>query len=212
MATSGSGGNKNNSAPPSFAKPPNIAVRGIRTQIPQGYLLGRVSAGHGRVELIKASTLGLSLGGPGGSGGGFGGGGLGGGGGGGGASAPVVFEFLGFSAQGTFTSRQQFNMAIAPRKVLLPSASAPLSRNIATAGVAPTSNTSFVLVANIAGYLSTGTGVICTVSFAAGSKTGTFAYGPPYTVAAGQVLGIVMNAVADPTFSQVQTLFVGDPQ
>ena len=41
--------------------PPAIRVRGIRTPLPSGYILGRVSPGVGDTELIDVSTLGHSL-------------------------------------------------------------------------------------------------------------------------------------------------------
>lgn len=43
-------------------KPPGVKIDGIRGSIPQGYLLGRVDAGHGPVQLIsqaKAQSAGL---------------------------------------------------------------------------------------------------------------------------------------------------------
>lgn len=37
--------------------PPNINLRGIRQQVPQGYVLGRTGKGGGRVELISVKKL-----------------------------------------------------------------------------------------------------------------------------------------------------------
>src|SRR3990167_5721887 len=39
----------------------NIAVRGIRTSIPTGHVVGRVSAGEGGAELINIADLGNAL-------------------------------------------------------------------------------------------------------------------------------------------------------
>jgi collagen type VII alpha len=71
--------------------PPPIKIRGIRTPIPAGYLLGRTSSGKGPAQLIKISDLAKTInsGGGGGAGqGGGGGGGVAGGGGGGGGNSP----------------------------------------------------------------------------------------------------------------------------
>ena len=38
-------------------KIPNIAVRGIRNSIPPGYVLGRVDAGTGAVQLIPLAKM-----------------------------------------------------------------------------------------------------------------------------------------------------------
>lgn len=41
--------------------PPDIRVRGIRSPLPSGYILGRMSPGTGDVELIDVGTLGQQL-------------------------------------------------------------------------------------------------------------------------------------------------------
>lgn len=50
-------------------------LRGIRSSIPQGYILGRVSGGVGDVELISLKNLGSAIISAGGGGSGGGGGG-----------------------------------------------------------------------------------------------------------------------------------------
>ena len=44
-----------------MANPPNIRIRGIRSPIPQGYVLGRTSSGQGDVELIDIVSLGRQI-------------------------------------------------------------------------------------------------------------------------------------------------------
>lgn len=44
-----------------MANPPNIRIRGIRSPIPQGYVLGRTSSGQGDVELIDIVSLGQQI-------------------------------------------------------------------------------------------------------------------------------------------------------
>jgi hypothetical protein len=185
-----------------------IRVRGVRQVAPTAVVVGRTDPGNGPVQFIKLADLGTALVQAGGT--------LSnaiatGGAGGGGTAATPTFEFLGFYGQGTFDAHAVFPMAIAPINVRFPSATAPITRNFATAGVPPNGNTSFVLCYNSAAYLSTGASVICTVSFAAGAANGTFAYGTPYTVSAGQIIYIVMNSSSDATFAQVQAVFCGDP-
>ena len=43
------------------SRSPNIRLRENRTSIPPGYVLGRVDAGHGPVQLIKLSDLAIQL-------------------------------------------------------------------------------------------------------------------------------------------------------
>lgn len=40
---------------------PDIKIRGIRTPLPQGYVIGRLSPGEGDAELIDMASLGLEI-------------------------------------------------------------------------------------------------------------------------------------------------------
>lgn len=71
-----------------------IRVHGIRSSIPSGHLLGRVSSGTGAVELIPLTDAGAAIVRAGGAGGGGGGGGAGGGGG-GGVAVPIIWGLTG---------------------------------------------------------------------------------------------------------------------
>jgi hypothetical protein len=195
------------------AKPPPIKIHGIRSPIPPGYVLGRTSRGQGDVELISLSKLGNALVTA----------GQGGGGGGGGPGvagnqtttqiSPTSFMFLGFTAEGPFIASEQFLLALATRSVLMPSYSAASSRHVAQCYSAPTADTSFVLTNDLADYLANGTSVVCTVSFAAGSKTGTFTWpASATTITSGTALWAVFPVSPDATLAGVQTLWCGDPQ
>jgi hypothetical protein len=188
--------------------PPPIKIRGIRTPIPAGYVLGRTSQGKGDTQLIAIADLGKALVAVGGGGGGGGVAGTG--------SIPPVskkastVEYLGFQAVGPFTAIQQFILAMAPRAVTFPSVSL-VDLSSATCTSAPHANTSLVLTDNLGNYLAHGTNIVCTVSFAAGAKTGTLVWGTPTLEAIGTVLYIAM-ITADASFAGVQCLFAGDAQ
>lgn len=184
--------------------PPGIKLQGIRAPIPPGYILGRTSPGTGVVELIKIADLGKALV-VAGQGSTLGVAGR--------AAIPVVpsksyVEYLGFQAPGPFTATQQFTLAMAPRAVQFPSIST-VDLSSATCTSAPAADTSLVLTDNLANYLSHGTNIVCTVSFAARAKVGTLAWGTPPLEPIGTILYIVM-LTADVSFAGVQCLFAGD--
>jgi hypothetical protein len=175
--------------------PPKINIWGIRAKIPSGYVVGRLDPKTGAAQLIPLKNLGHALGQsgsvatP-------------------GMAAALPLEFLGFQAVGLFAADQNFPMTISPVSVTFPSAHT--GHDVATCTTAPLANTHFILTNDLASYLSLGTHVICTVSFAAGSKVGTFAY-TATTVPKNTVLYVVMAHSADLTFAGVQCLFCGDP-
>lgn len=184
-------------------KVPRIRIRGIRQVIPTGYVLGRTNAGDGDVELIPNKTLGNdlvqsgSVSGPGAIG----------------TPNNPGFEFLGASMGGPFASLQTFDLSMAPRKVLFPSALDPtFAHTKAICQFAPLANYSFVLTYDKTDYLANGTSVLATISFLAAHKTGTVVYGTPHTSQFGDVLWLVMNATPDAQFAEVQVLFCGDPK
>jgi hypothetical protein len=183
-------------------KVPFIRLRGIRQIIPSGYFLGRTNRGDGDVELIPAKTLGNAL---------VAAGGVSGPGAIGTATNPA-YELLGFAAGGPFAVHQQFDLSMAPRKVLFPSAKSPGTLDKAICQFAPTSNISFVLTFDRADYLAHGTSVLATIAFLAGQKTGTITWGTPRTVLFADVLWVIMPGTADPTFAEIQCLFGGDPK
>ena len=185
--------------------PPPIKIRGIRTPIPAGYVLGRTSQGKGDTQLIAIADLGKALVAVGGGGGGGGVAGTG--------SIPPVkptnsVEYLGFQAPGPFTANQQFPLAMAPRAVQFPSGSLK-DLSSATCTSASAADTSLVLTDNLANYLAHGTNIVCTVSFAAAAKVGTFVWGSTVLEPISTVLAIVM-LTSDASFAGVQCLFAGD--
>lgn len=128
-----------------------------------------------------------------------------------GASAGTgVHEFLGFYGAGTFTDGQTFTLAATPRETTFPTTNGP-DQSRATCRIAPTGDVSFALVEDIAEYLDDGSTLICTVSFAAGQLTGTFSYSSPTTVEIDTALFLVCPSVADPTITDMQIVFCGDP-
>jgi len=170
----------------------NVVLRGRKQSIPSGYLLGRQSQGNGDIELISlASLIGHTVSRA-------------------GASQQTEYYFLGVQANGPFVSQQRVACGIAPAAVTFPSASAASSRSVAKAGVAPTSNASLILTDDYMSYWAYGTHVLCTVSFAAGSTTGTFAYGSSTLIAQGTVLYLVWPTTIDATLDYVDILFCGD--
>lgn len=182
-------------------KVPPITVRGIHGSIPSGYIVGRTDPGTGKPQLIPMKTLGHALT-QAGAVSGFGGIGT---------PGNPAYEFLGAKMDGPFAAVQTFELSMCPHKVLFPSASGS-SRSRAECKGAPTSNAHFVLTNNLGDYLAHGTSVICTVAFAAGATTGTFTWGSPVTLNIGDITFIVFQNSVDPSWSDVQVLFCGDPK
>jgi hypothetical protein len=121
-----------------------------------------------------------------------------------------MHTFLGWYGQGPFGSDQYFQLAIAPVDARFPQLVGD-DANASHAEFTATANTHFYLVSNAVDFLVDGSGLICTVTFAAGSHTATFSYNGETVVPAGTILYLVCDHVPDPTLAEVQILFAGDP-
>lgn len=115
---------------------------------------------------------------------------------------------LGFTAEGPLTSVERFALAPAAQAIKFPAALAALST--ATCLFVATNDTTLVLTADPDEYLSSGGGVICAVTFRAGSQIGSFAWGAPLVVPASTPLYIVAPVTADLTLGGISILFRGD--
>lgn len=127
-----------------------------------------------------------------------------------GGTTAALHEFLGFFAPGPFSADENFTMAAAPTAILFPTIQPP-DQSTARCGVAPTGNTEFYLVQDVAEFLADGSTLICTVTFAAGETTGTFVYGSPVEITLDTALFMVCQTVPDDTIRNVQISFCGDP-
>ena len=181
-----------------YKKPPGIRVRGVRQTIPPGYVLGRVS-GDGQAQLISFSDLNSQLSAADGSttttik-----------------AQANADYQFLGWLGTGPFASHDQYGLPPAPRAVVFPSSSAPATRSVAYAQTPATGTYTFVLVYNLAAYLTNGSAVVATIVFTAGQNVGSITYNAA-DIAYQSRLYLVMPATPDATLAGVSLQFVGDP-
>jgi len=122
----------------------------------------------------------------------------------------TVKEFLQITLEGLFAADEFHTCPGPPVPVQVPCNG--VDESIATATDAGTNTTHFYLVSDIADFLSNGTSIICTVTFAAGAHTGTFAYAPgPTTLPAAIALYIVCDHTPDPTLAGVELVFCGSP-
>jgi hypothetical protein len=167
---------------------PGIKPKRTRAGMPSGFMIGRVSPGVGPEQMIPLKTVGLSTGG---------------------TTKTKYHEFLGFSAPGLFAADQTFTLAGPPKQTQFPQLLGT-PENTATVQYAGTNTTHFYLVTDAAQFLVYGTHLVATVTFAAGSLSGTFVYNGSTVVAAGQQLFLVCDHTADPTLANVQLNFCGD--
>jgi len=122
----------------------------------------------------------------------------------------AAHEFLGFYGPGTFTADQLFTLSATPRAVTFPTATTDESR--ATCRVAPTADATFYLVADVTDFEDDGTSLICTVTFLAGQLTGSFLYNGTNNIDVDTALFLICPHVPDPTLTDIQLVFCGDPQ
>jgi len=114
------------------------------------------------------------------------------------ASQSVNPPVVGFGQIGTIEASQRYTLAVAPFAMKLPGT----TPSEAHCDVAPTDDASLTLV-------NSSSMVLCTITFAAGSTTGTFNWGPQTTINPGDVLYVIGPAVADATLAGVNIAFVG---
>jgi hypothetical protein len=112
-----------------------------------------------------------------------------------GVSQPPI---LGFNQTGTMSDAQRFAMGVVPMTTVFPGTMSSEAR----CDTAPTGDVSLTLV-------DANANVLCTISFAAGSTVGTFAWGPPVTVGPGDLLYVNGPSPADLTFAGVNIAFIG---
>jgi len=168
-----------------------------RQAIPSRHLVGRLGKGVGPEELISLDDVANAMG-QGNNAVANGGSGI-----------KKLHAFLCWAAAGLFNVDQYFTLPGPPHKTRFPQFSGILE-SIATATFVGTNTTHFYLTDDVAQFLSLGTRLICTVTFAAGSHSGSFVYNGVTTVTAGQQLYLVCDHVADPTLAEVQINFCGD--
>jgi hypothetical protein len=112
------------------------------------------------------------------------------------AGGPVV---LGFGQSGVMLGAQQYTLAIAATAAAFPG----VSPSEAYCDVAPTGDVALQLV-------DAALDVLATITYLAGSHTGTVAWTlPSVSIAAGDVLSVVGPPVADATFAGANIAFVG---
>lgn len=183
-----------------MVKIPDILLRGIRTVIPAGHVLGRLSSGSGQVELIPLSSLGSRLS----SSGTVSGGGSGG-------TVAGDVTYLGLVIAGPVAAGKQFLCALSHRYVRYPST---LEVSVARAKTAPFGNITFYLVNDLAVFLASGapTGALARIAFTIGNATGVVTwYNTTVTVPALTSLYVVFPASDfDPFLANIELLFAGD--
>lgn len=176
-----------------MSKIPDIKPKRSRAGIPSGYVIGRLDKGTGPEQLIPLQKLGNAMASAGA----------------GGAVVKKQHEFLGFTAPGLFGADQTFVLAGPPKTTQFPQLLGA-DENTATAQYAGANTTHFYLVTDAAQFLNNGSHRVATVTFAAGSLSGTFVYNGTTTINAGQQLFLVCDHTPDPTLANVQLNFCGD--
>src|SRR5665213_1219919 len=171
-------------AGPNSTKIPPISVRGIRQKCPPGHVIGRLTE-EGPAQFLPFNLLGQQLTKlfP-------------------GMNGKKLHDNLMFTATGPFTNGQQFTLAPANAAVHMPGSEA----SSAVAGIAPHGNCTMTLVSNLAAFLQNGSGVLATIAFTGGVSAGVITW-TPQAIAVGQVLTIVMPAVADAALGLIRCDF-----
>ncbi len=162
---------------------PKIRLRGIRSRIPTGYVLGRSSSGKGEVELLnlrQLSHIGV-------------------------ASAQAVARGkgaigFGFFAEGLLLDHELLGSAVFGVNVTF---SDGAEGTAVTCLLAATSDAEFTLVDNT--MVTVGT-----ITFLAGETTATVAWvGGEYTLLAGTPLRLYAPTPADPTLADISGTVIG---
>ncbi len=184
---------------------PNIVLRpGFKLSIPQGYILGRTAPGVGPVELIPIS---------GGSGNDLtqqikNSGQLS-----GNASTQIAEMSMTLNGGSTLFNAQFYYVALCPVAASFPSSNG-VAVDKSICRVAPLTDAVFYLVTDIAAHENAGypTAVAATITFTAGSTTGTIVWLiNPTTVTAGQQLYIACApSFTDLVIEGVAITLVGD--
>lgn len=108
-----------------------------------------------------------------------------------------------------FTAQQVFELAIGPSPVrYYPAFSAPRSAVVCDFPAA--AECEIVLTDNLAGFLSTGTDIICSAAITPASQTAVLTFND-VTVPANTPLWLVMPAIADVAMAGLRALFAGEP-
>lgn len=162
-----------------------------RQGFPTGHVAGRLDGGLGDEQAIPLSKLAVALSSTGAIQ----------------SQKQLKHGFLGFFGAGPFGQDQYFPLAFAFQADTLPSVP---DSSLAISVFAPSATTHFYLVSDVAEYLSTGTHLLCTVTFAAHSRTGTFAWNGSTLVNVGDTLWLVCDNTPDPILSGVEIIFAGD--
>lgn len=170
---------------------PIVPKRG-RNAIPSKVLIGRTSKGVGSEEILDfdhVATL-MSQG-----------------------NNPLshgigaVKEFLTVAADGLFAALENHKVIGPPVPVDFPCTG--VDESIARATTAATVTTHVVMTYDIADYLANGTSKICTVTFAAGSLTGSFVYTAHALPAATPVWIVFVEG--DASLAGIEIVFCGSP-
>lgn len=161
--------------------PPKIKTRRNR-RIPSGYLVGRLSGGHGDEELLRGADLltllaqqGLNTSG-------------------------ITQAGFGFNEEGLMLNNELLGSGVFSKDVLFPSS---VIADSVTAQTAAASNAVF--------NVKTGSTIRATITFLAGSLTGVVAWsGGQYTLPAGTVVSLYAPSPADTNLGWVTGLVEGD--
>jgi hypothetical protein len=176
-------------------RPPAIRLKRTRTQIPSGYVVGRIDKGTGDEQLIPFHQVGDAIAASGSNISG--------------SSKKSRHPSLGFYLQGPFAENQVFPLARGDMAVKFPSAAAT-EVDFATCEFASIADYTFYVTDDYAAFLAVGTHLIATIVFLAGQKTGTVTWNGSFTTTPGEILYAVMKHAVDATLAEVEILLVGD--
>ncbi len=173
-------------------------VRGIRTSLDSGFMLGRISPGTGPVEMISIDAMSIQQ------------------------KKTGLFPSSGkltldigifLAGAGTIYNAQYYPMAMAPKALSFPSGNAAM---VASCQTAPTNSTvKFYVTKSLSGYQTNGptdVNTLCMITFAAAATVGVFTQMNAITVARGDVLYLVVDGGwTDVTIADIQIVVTGDP-
>lgn len=168
------------------AKAPDIRFRGLRSpNVPTGYILGRTGSGSGEVQLLDLRALtGMGL-----------------------VSKTLLVHALppigfGFTIDGQPGDHQLIGVAVFSKDVTFDGTDAGSS---CTSLFAATSTAVFTMTLIVGGVPT----IVGTITFAAGSKVGTFAWPTPVDLLAGTGLSLWAPTPADATLANITGIVIG---
>jgi hypothetical protein len=168
--------------------PPKIRIRGARSPIPQGYILGRSSGGTGEVQLLNIQQLrgmGIATHAD--------------------VKSSVRTAGFGFYAGGLLKAGELLGTAVYSRNVTWLSG---VAGDAVTSLLPAHAPAVFTMVAVVGGSPTT----VGTITFAAGSMVGVVAWTSGFVLVAGAPLKLYAPAAADSTLADISGVIVGTEQ